>query len=221
MSLLPALLAVFVACGGASAPPAVGTPGTPPPAASASWTELRVAWDFGPCPDDGRSCHQSIAVKPDGSFVAAETPNAAGSGGSGAVVKRSAALDARETAELHRIVDAAGFVDRVGAFGCGPDPDANVGLEIDVGGSTRKEDIGGCVHSSATPSNAPSALAQLVELLAPHRSASHDAPTPRPPPTGEGDACSSDQGCGAGLVCVIAPCVVAPCTNGTCHKASP
>jgi hypothetical protein len=216
---LVALLLV-AACGASpSSPASRTTPDTPPPAGGGAWTKLRVAWDYGPCPDDGRSCHQTLSVDANGGFVAAETPNAAGSGGSGEPVRRFAALSPQEIRELHRIVDAPGFLEQVGSFGCSPAPDASVSLEVDGPFGTRKDAIGGCVHSADAQSSPPRAL---VELLEHHRWASGDAQNAHPhPPNGEGDSCTTDTGCAAGLVCVVAPCVVAPCTSGTCHATGP
>jgi hypothetical protein len=211
--LLSVLLFVSAACGASRSTPAT------PSSHDSAWSELRLSWDFGPCPDDGRSCHEMLTVKPDGGFIASETPNPKGGGGDGEPSRRFASLDAQETRELHRIVDAPGFLDQLGSFGCPPDPDATVQIEVDLPSGTRREQVGGCVHSSDAQPSPPRAL---VALLEPHRLASHDTPPAHPlPPTGEGDPCTTGVGCGPGLVCVVAPCVVAPCTSGSCQKSAP
>ncbi len=202
------VLVFAAACAGASPPPSQGS--TKP---SGAWTELRIAWDFGPCPADGRSCHQTLVVKPDGGFIATETPSAAGA----EPARRFAALDAQEIRELHRIVDPPAFTDKLGAFGCPPEYDATVRVELEGSWGVRHEEVGGCVHSSdETKPNLPRAL---VDLLSRHRFASRDAPPTKPlPPSGEGDQCTMNVGCKDGLVCAPFPCVVAPCTTGACQK---
>jgi hypothetical protein len=194
----------------------LGGCGAATPSAGAAWKELRIAWDFGPCPDDGRSCHQVLVVTHDGGFVAAETPNAPGSVGVGEPVRRFDALDPQEIRELHRIVTPA-FVEAVGSFGCPAAPDSPVTLEIVGASGTRKEAVGGCVHASEPKPSPPRAL---VELLDRHRWATRDVkPTSPRPPSGEGDPCHASIGCGPGLTCDLAPCAVAPCTSGACRKA--
>jgi hypothetical protein len=225
--VLFALLAVTAACGGPAASSPIATAPTAPTATaiptattpSAPWTELRVSWDFGPCPDDGRSCHQLLTVHPDGGFVAAETPNLSGSGSGGAAdpVRRFASLTPDETRDLHQIVDAPGFLDKLGSFDCAPDPDASVSVEVDSASGPRKQGVGGCVHSSDA---SPNAVRALVALLERHRFAQSDAQPAHPRlPSAAGDSCNPSTGCAAGLVCVVAPCVVAPCTNGTCQAS--
>jgi hypothetical protein len=211
---LVALLVVSAACAGASSSPSP-TQTTP---SSSAWTELRVSWDFGPCPADGRSCHQTLIVKPDGGFIATETPNPP-NGASAEPIKRFAALDPQEIRELHRIVDVPAFVDKVGSFGCPPEYDATIRIELEGPWGVRHDDVGGCVHSSDAAPNAPRALVQLLER---HRFASKDAPPTRASqPTGVGDPCNTGVGCAKGLVCVVAPCVVAPCVSGSCQASSP
>jgi hypothetical protein len=194
----------FVACGGAA------VTATTPSGDDSGWTQLRVAWDFGPCPDDGRSCHQLLTVNSDGGFVASETPNAPGSGGTGEPVRRFAALDSQEVRELHRLVTAQ-FVATLGSFDCAPSADATIHIEIDGPRGARRQEVSTCAASSA-----PRAL---VEMLEHHRWSAHDAkPTHPKPPSGQGDSCDTATGCGKGLQCVPAPCVVAPCLQGSCQK---
>jgi hypothetical protein len=153
-------------------------------------------------------------VTREGGFVAAETPNAPGSGGTGEPVKRFATLEAQEIRELQRMVTPA-FLAAVGSFPCPPDPDASVVLEIVDATGRRSQSIGGCVHGGAKASPPGS----LVHLLERYRFATRNPPpSPVRPPTGEGDPCTTSVGCGKGLVCMPAPCVVAPCVSGACHK---
>ncbi len=192
---------------------ACGSPSTPntPSSGDAPWKELRIAWDYGPCPNDGKSCHQTLSLNYDGGFIAAETPNAAGA----AVepLRRFSALDSQEIRELHRVATAA-FVDKLGSFGCPPEADATVRIDIDGPGGTRKEEVGGCVHATGTESP-PRAL---VEMLEHHRWANHDARSTHPKaPSGRGDPCTVGEGCSNGLTCAPSPCVVAPCEWGSCQ----
>jgi hypothetical protein len=198
-------LLCFVACGGAAA---LST--TPSPSNEGGWTQLRIAWDYGPCPDDGRSCHQLLTVNNDGGFVAAETPNAPGSGGNGEPTRRFAALDMQEIRELHRLVTPE-FVSALGSLACAASADATIRVEIDDAHGTHKQEVSAC--APATPPRT------LIEMLEHHRWASHDVtPTHPKPPSGQGDPCNTATGCGKGLQCVAAPCVVAPCTSGSCQK---
>jgi hypothetical protein len=193
----------FVACGAAST-------ASTTPSSEGAWTQLRITWSYGPCPDDGRSCHQLLTVNGDGGFTAAETPNAPGSGGAGEPVRRFSALDTQEVRELHRLVTAE-FVSTLGSFDCAPSADASIRIEIDGPKGTRAQEVSTC--GASTPPHA------LVEMLAHHRWAAHDAkPTNPTPPSGQGDPCDTATGCGKGLVCVAAPCVVAPCTSGSCQS---
>jgi hypothetical protein len=188
------------------------------PVSGGSWSELRVSWSYGPCPDDGRSCHQELTVSANGGFITAETSNPKGSGGTGEVERRFSSLTSRETSALHRIVDAPGFLDKLGSFDCPRENDATIVVEVTLASGARKQEIGGCAHASDT---APSPPRDLVNLLEPHRFAGRDVPsTHPPPPAGEGEACGGEEGCAAGLVCAIAPCVVAPCVDGSCQKAT-
>jgi hypothetical protein len=193
---------LFVACGGQQA-----TSETPSTTTSAEWKELQLAWTYGPCPNDGRSCHQTLTVHPDGGFVAAETPNGGDAGPE--PVKRFSSLDHQETLEMNRIV-THDFVAKVGSLHCQVGPDANVTLTIDG----HSQDISSCALG-----NASSPAHDLVALLSRHRSSAKDAPLAHPVvPSGAGDSCDIATGCGKGLQCVPAPCVVAPCTSGTCQK---
>lgn len=179
------------------------------PSTQTGWTQLRIAWDFGPCPDDGRSCHQLLTVNADGGFVAAETPNTHGSGGAGEPVKRYAALDAQEVRELHRLV-TPDFVARLGTFPCDLSPDATIRIDVESSKGLRSQEVGAC------PADSPARA--IVEMLEHHRWASHDAKPAHPkPPSGQGDPCDTTTGCGKGLQCIPAPCVVAPCTSGSCQ----
>jgi hypothetical protein len=198
-SILSAL-STLCACAGAAQ-------STAPQNQAGDWKELSIAWDFGPCPEDGRSCHQRVVIHPDGGVVAAETPNAPG--GRAEPTRRFAALDAQEVRELHRIV-TSDFVAKLGSFACSPEFDATVRIDVDG----RGQEVGGCVHASAE-----SPPRRVVQLLERYRFASQSTPV-RPPivPSGAGDPCTADVGCGKGLVCAVAPCVVAPCTSGTCQR---
>jgi hypothetical protein len=177
------------------------------PSGAAEWKELQIAWTYGPCPNDGRSCHQTLTVHSDGGFIAAETPNGGDAGPE--PVRRFASLEAQEVREMNRIV-TRDFVAKLGSLSCAPGPDASVVVTIDG----HSQDVSGCALSDT-----PSASHDLVALLSRHRSASHDAPETHPVvPTGAGDPCNVAIGCGKGLQCVPAPCVVAPCTSGSCQR---
>jgi hypothetical protein len=207
-----AVYALFVAaCAGAPATPCGAA------ASSGAWTELRVSWDYGPCPADGRSCHQTLVVAPDGGYVASEAPNTSSASG-GEAARHHAALDSREIEELHRIVPA--FVDKLGSFGCPPEYDATVSAELYGPWGVKREEVGGCVRSPDSAPNAPRALVQLLER---HRFATRDAPSTRPArparPARAGDPCSIEVGCDEGLVCAVFPCAVAPCVSGSCQEA--
>jgi len=194
---------VVIACGGAAQSTTTETPSND----GSPWKELAIAWDFGPCADDGRSCHQVLTIDYAGGFIAAETPNVHGATPA-EPVRRFSALDSQEIRELHRIA-TGDFVSKLGSFPCTPESDATIRIDIDG----HKQEIGGCVH--APSANAPRALIELVEH---HRWASHDAKsTHEKPPSGAGDPCNVATGCGAGLMCVASPCVVAPCTSGSCQ----
>jgi hypothetical protein len=193
MHLRPlAVVGFIVACAGASQTP------TSTPSEGAAFKQLEIAWDFGPCPNDGRSCHQALTVSSDGGYVATEDGT-----------KRFAALEQQEIREMQRIVTPE-FVAKLGSFSCAPEADATIRIDVDG----KKQEVGGCVHAGTdSPPRA------LVELLARHRFSAKAAPTTRPQvPTGAGDPCTSDVGCGKGLVCAISPCVVAPCTSGNCQR---
>jgi hypothetical protein len=194
-----AVLIVLVACGGQQT-----TSETP---SNAGWKEMQIAWTYGPCPNDGRSCHQTLTVHPDGGFVASETPNGGDAGPE--PTQRFSSLETQERLEMNRIV-THDFVAKLGTLQCSPGPDASVTLTID--GHT--QDISGCAQGEAS-----SPAHDLVALLSRHRSASKDAPQTHPVlPTGVGDSCTTSIGCGKGLQCVPSPCVVAPCTSGSCQK---
>jgi hypothetical protein len=191
-------IGVVVACGGA-------TPSSETPAGGADWKELRLSWDFGPCPNDGRNCHKLLTVSHDGGFIASETPNAPDA----EPVRRFAALEPQEIRELHRIV-TADFVATLGSLACPGEFDATIRLEIDA----RKQEIAGCARSPVDNS-----VRALVALLERHRFAGHSAPPQHPVlPSGAGDPCDVATGCAPGLTCVVSPCVVAPCTSGSCQK---
>ena len=194
------VLFLFAACGGQRAT-------SETPSGGADWKELQIAWTYGPCPNDGRSCHQTLTVHPDGGFVAAETPNGGDAGPE--PVRRFSSLDKQETLEMNRIV-THDFIAKLGKLACEPGPDANVTLQIDG----HSQDISSCALGQAQ-----SPAHDLVVLLSPHRSATKDAPPTHPViPTGVGDSCNTATGCGKGLQCVPSPCVVAPCTTGSCQK---
>ena len=178
--------------------------------ASSGWKQIVLEWTYGPCPQDGRSCHQTLTVDANGGFVAEETPNSSDpKPESHEPVRRFAALERQETREMNRIV-TRDFVSHLDTIACSPVPDATVTLKIDG----RLKDISSCALSSA-----PSPAHDLVALLGRHRFASHDQPADHPVvPTGAGDTCDTSTGCGKGLQCVASPCVVAPCTSGTCQK---
>ena len=194
------MLIVLAACGGQQTT-------SETPSGGAEWKELQIAWTYGPCPNDGRSCHQMLTVNPNGGFIASETPNGGDAGPE--PVRRFSSLEQQETLEMNRIV-TRDFVAKLGSLPCTPGPDANVTLTID--GHT--QDVSSCALGDAS-----SPAHDLVALLARHRSATHDAPQTHPVvPTGAGDACNISIGCGKGLQCVVSPCVVAPCTSGSCQK---
>ena len=195
-----AILIVLVACGGQRTT-------SETPSGGADWKEMQIAWTYGPCPNDGRSCHQTLTVHPDGGFVASETPN--GSDAGPEPTQRFSSLETQERLEMNRIV-TRDFVAKLGSLPCQAGADANVTLTID--GHT--QDISSCaLGETASPAH------DLVALLSRHRSATHDAPQTHPViPTGAGDSCTTSIGCGKGLQCVPAPCVVAPCTSGSCQK---
>ena len=191
---------IVIACGGQQTT-------SETPSGGGDWKELQIAWTYGPCPDDGKSCHQTLTVHPDGGFVAAETPNGGDAGPE--PVKRFASLETQERLEMNRIV-THDFVSKVGSLPCSPGADANVTIKVDG----REQDVSSCALGDA-----PSPAHDLVALLSRHRSATHDTPPTHPVvPTGAGDSCNTATGCGKGLQCVPAPCVVAPCTSGTCQK---
>lgn len=202
---LVALVFAAAACAGATQ--SQSTSETPAPG---GWKELRILWDYGPCPSDGRSCHQVLTVQSNGAFIAAETLNPV-DGGASEPTRRFAALDAQEVRELGRIVTPE-FVAKLGSFPCAPSSDATIRLEID----DHKQEIAGC-----TLAQRDTAPGKLVELLERHRFATHDKPADRTVvPTGVGDPCNTATGCARGLQCVPSPCVVAPCTSGSCQKTS-
>ena len=208
------LVAFVLAAGCAAGSPSAPSP-SPSTPASRGWTELRIAWDFGPCPNDGRSCHQALVVKPDGGFIAQETPSAPAGGPPPEPMRRFAALDPQEVRELHRIVDGE-LADKLGALGCPPEYDATIRVELEGPWGVRHDEIGGCAH---LPDPKPNLPRRLIDLLARHRFANRDAPATNPtPPSGEGDPCTVDLGCANGLVCAVFPCLVAPCTSGACRK---
>ncbi len=180
------------------------------PSSGADWKELQLAWTYGPCPNDGRSCHQTLTVNPNGGFIASETPNGADAGaGSTGPTRRFSSLETQETLEMNRIV-THDFVAKLGSLPCSPGPDANVTLTIDG----HSQDVSSCALGDAS-----SPAHDLVALLSRHRSATHDAPQTHPVvPTGAGDTCNTATGCGKDLQCVASPCVVAPCTSGSCQK---
>ncbi len=191
--------ATIVACAGATQ-----STSTTAETSGGGWKELAIAWDFGPCPNDGRSCHQLLTVNYEGGFIASE-------GGPSDSERRFTALDAQEVRELHRIV-TADFIAHIGSFRCVPEYDATIRIDIDG----HKQEVGGCVRQADGRENAPRAL---VEMLEHHRFASHDAPSKHPTaPSGQGDPCNTATGCASGLTCVVSPCVVAPCTSGSCQK---
>ena len=177
------------------------------PSGGGDWKELRIEWSYGPCPDDGRSCHQTLTVNPNGGFVAAETPNGGDAGPE--PVRRFSSLEKQEMLEMNRIV-THDFVAKVGSLPCSPGADANVTLTIDG----HAQDVSSCaLGDAASPAH------DLVALLSRHRSATHDTSPAHPVvPTGAGDSCNVSIGCGKGLQCVVSPCVVAPCTSGSCQK---
>jgi hypothetical protein len=202
-----------VACGVASPTPP-NTPSSRLPSSEA-WKELRISWDYSPCPIGGQSCHQTLEVSFEGGFVAAErNPD-----GSAEPVRRFSALESQEVRELHRVV-TSGFVERLGSCGGAAARAATVRIEVDsASGETRKEEVAGCV-SSTSPETAPPRA--LVEMLEHHRWSSHDAKPQHPkPPSGQGDPCTVSEGCGTGLICVASPCVVAPCESGSCQTTTP
>ncbi|HEY2365341.1 MAG TPA: hypothetical protein VGH87_03105 [Polyangiaceae bacterium] len=195
-----AVLIVLVACGGQQTT-------SETPSANANWKELQIAWTYGPCPNDGRSCHQTLTVHPDGGFVAAETPNGPDAGPE--PTSRFSSLESQETLEMNRIV-THDFVAKLGKLPCDSGQDANVTLTIDG----HSQDVSSCALGEAS-----SPAHDLVALLSRHRSATHDMPPTHPVvPTGAGDSCNVGTGCGKGLQCVPSPCVVAPCTSGSCQK---
>jgi len=178
-----------------------------PSGGGGDWKELQIAWTYGPCPNDGRSCHQTLTVHPDGGFVASETPNGGDAGPE--PVKRFSSLDHQETLEMNRIV-THDFVAKLGSLPCQVGADANVTLMID--GHT--QDVSSCALGDAS-----SPAHDLVALLSRHRSATKDTPPLHPVlPSGVGDSCNISTGCAKGLQCVVSPCVVAPCTSGACQK---
>ncbi|HEX4511902.1 MAG TPA: hypothetical protein VH054_00155 [Polyangiaceae bacterium] len=194
------LFVVAAACGAQQ-------PTSEMPSAGADWKELRVAWTYGPCPNDGRSCHQTLTVQPSGGFIASEMPNGGDAGPEPA--RRFSSLESQETLEMNRIV-THDFVAKLGSLPCSPGADANVMLTIDG----HSQDVSSCALGDAS-----SPVHDLVALLSRHRSATHDAPqTHAVVPTGAGDSCNVSTGCGKGLQCVASPCVVAPCTSGSCQK---
>lgn len=195
-----AILIVLAACGGQQTT-------SETPSGGGDWKELKLTWTYGPCPNDGRSCHQTLTVHPDGGFVAAETPNGGDAGPE--PTQRFSSLETQERLEMNRIV-THDFVAKLGTLSCASGQDANVTLTIDG----HSQDISGCALGEAS-----SPAHDLVALLSRHRSAAHDAPQTHPVvPTGAGDTCNTSTGCGKGLQCVPSPCVVAPCTSGSCQK---
>src|ERR1051326_3219101 len=71
--------AIAIACGGA-------TPNSETPNGGSEWKQLRISWDFGPCPNDGRACHQVLTVDHDGGLIASDERG----------TKRYAALEPQE-----------------------------------------------------------------------------------------------------------------------------
>jgi hypothetical protein len=202
---------LFAAACGVASPSS--TPNAPT-SSEAAWKELRISWDYSPCPVGGQSCHQTLEVSFEGGFVAAE-PN---TDGNPEPVRRFSALDSQEIRELHRVV-TPGFVEKLGSFHCTAPNDATVRIEVESArGGTRKEEVAGCVSSASPEAAQPRAL---VELLEHHRWAAHDAKSQHPkPPSGQGDPCTVSEGCGKGLACVASPCVVAPCESGSCQTTT-
>ncbi len=205
----------LAACGGATN--ASPHPSSNPSSGDAVWTELRLVWDFGPCPDDGKSCHQTLVVHPDGGFVAVETPNAPG-GGAAMPTRTFASLESDEARELDRLMTPE-LVAKIGSLDCAPEYDATLRLEVDGAFGTRKQEIGGCVHASESK---PDPVRTLVGLLDHHRFATQNLKADHLPiPTQPGDPCNVSAGCSSGLVCIPAPCVVAPCVSGSCQTSVP
>src|SRR5678815_3720347 len=166
------VLFLFAACGGQQA-------ASETPSGGGEWKELQIAWTYGPCPNDGRSCHQTLTVHPDGGFVAAETPNGGDAGPE--PVRRFSSLDHQETLEMNRIV-THDFIAKLGSLPCSSGEDANVTLKIDI----RSQDVSGCALGEAS-----SPAHDLVALLSRHRSATKDTPPTHPVvPTGAGDSCN-------------------------------
>jgi hypothetical protein len=196
-----AFLIVLAACGAQQST-------SETPSGGGDWKELRIEWTYGPCPDDGQSCHQTLTVNPNGGFIAEEVPNPRGDAGP-EHARRFSSLETQERLEMNRIV-THDFVSKVGALPCRIGADANVTLTIDG----RTQDVSSCaLGQESSPAH------DLVALLSRHRSATHDAPSTHPiVPTGVGDSCTTSIGCGKGLQCVPSPCVVAPCTSGSCQK---
>ncbi len=112
------------------------------------WRTVSIEWSYGPCPADGRSCHQLVRVDRAGNVLTEESP---------ALVKKSV-LDASEKARLEVVLASPGF--RSGmkdGFPCKESQDARIVIAFD--GLARE--VLTCVRGEGT--NAPKTLVELLQ----------------------------------------------------------